>query len=107
MRPARECIGDSAGRRQTPEKCRKAKRLGELLRKRAMEPTHIRWQRGILAPRGEMWGIYRVGCFISPYFFIFLYKVTRLIPRASAARVRLKPWLIRARWITFLSITSR
>ena len=27
--------------------------------------------------------------FIRPYFFIFLYKVTRLMPSESAARVRL------------------
>lgn len=29
------------------------------------------------------------GMSISPYFFIFLYRVTRLMPRDSAARERL------------------
>src|SRR5947209_462573 len=32
---------------------------------------------------------FRVGVSISPYFFIFLYSVTRLIPSAAAARERL------------------
>jgi hypothetical protein len=42
-----------------------------------------------------------------PYFFIFLYNVTRLIPSSWAARVRLKPCCERARKMMVRSSNSR
>ena len=58
---------------------------------------------GIIRPMGPM-ALYAAyawagcsGIVIRPYFFIFLYSVTRLMPSESAARVRLKPLEMRAR----------
>src|SRR6185312_15220092 len=49
----------------------------------------------------------RVGVSIRLYFFIFLYSVTRLMPRAAAARERPNPLLASARWMTLRSSASR
>ena len=42
-----------------------------------------------------------------PYFFIFLYRVTRLTPSSWAARVRLNPAFSSARRMAARSVVSR